>query len=153
MLISVISNDSLTISFSVLTHFPTEQREREREREKRADTLAKIAMRVAAKINKVMNDIKPSMFTQFFGQIWIVRQFSFVCHRLEHQISNERGADLIRTSLPKGLRDTQATEQTCPDKQFPFRLVFIFCNTFSLYPITLALHMHYFVSVNILQSV
>ena len=49
-------------------------------------------------------------------------------HRLEHQVSDERGTDLIRTSLPEDHRQTHATEQHRPDEQLPARLsLAVFC--------------------------
>jgi len=60
---------------------------------------------------------------QFLGQLQLFSRLRDLCHRLEHQVSNERGADLIRASLPEDHCQRHATEQHRPDKQLPVWLV------------------------------
>ena len=49
-------------------------------------------------------------------------------HRLEHQVSDESGTDLVRTRLPEDHRQTHATKQHRPDEQFPAWLILaVFC--------------------------
>jgi len=51
-----------------------------------------------------------------------------MCHRLKHQVSDERGADLIRTTFPEDHRNTHTTEEHCPDKQLSVWLLLVLCD-------------------------
>ena len=75
-----------------------------------------------------MRNSTPGVFEQFVGHLQLFSQLGLVCHRLEHEVGDERGADLIGTSLPEDASDAHPTEQHCPDEQLATRLVQVLYN-------------------------